>query len=160
MTYDTLKFFISNLKPKLHLELGVYDGSSIKVVQPYCKSIHAVDINVDCGKHIAQYQNVSFFNLDTDEFFCQNNNDELYETVFIDACHNYEFLLRDFNNSFNRLVTGGYIFIHDTFPLSEYYHAQHLCGDSYLFLANNRLSNKYECLTMPFHPGLTIVRKL
>jgi predicted O-methyltransferase YrrM len=158
---DVLQFFTSNLKPNLHLEIGVFTGNTIASVYKNCKRIHAVDINPDCLEHLRDFENVEFFPLCSDDYFAQLPNDIIFDTAFIDGDHSFEAVKRDFDNTFKRLSVNGLIFLHDTCPLDDSFKVPEHCGTAWKF-ADKCINSPidYEMLTLPYHPGLTIVRKV
>jgi hypothetical protein len=48
---------------------------------------------------------------------------------------------------------------HDSNPELESDTAPGFCGDSWKFAKELTRDKRYECVTLPYHPGLTIVRK-
>lgn len=86
---------------------------------------------------------------------------------FIDGEHTYEQAKRDFMNIWDLLVEGGYIFLHDTYPIDEDYLPDNRCGDVYKFrqeLEDRRyFSEDLDVFTFPngaIDVGFTMVRKL
>lgn len=158
--YDHTKF-ISNLaewiKPNCYLELGLYDGLNFIEVSKMAKKSIGVDIN---DPKIEIPINGKIFLGKTDEFF--STNVESFDLVFIDADHSFEQSLKDFMNAKDFVVDDGFILLHDTYPLNERFLDQSLCGDSYktALYIKNELSDEFEVLTLPFHPGLTLVKKM
>lgn len=161
LSNDVLEFFTSKLKPSLHLEIGVHTGGSIASVYKHCDKIHAVDIDPNSLRSIEHYEKVEFFPLCSDDYFAQLPDDIIFDTAFIDGDHSFETVKRDFDNTFKRLSKNGLVFLHDTCPLDDSYKVPEHCGDAWKFA--DRCINEsplYEMLTLPYHPGLTIVRKL
>jgi len=86
---------------------------------------------------------------------------------FVDGDHTYEQAKKDFENIFDLLVEGGYIFLHDTYPLNDEYLTPTTCGDVYKFRQELEMRSctkkDIEVFTFPFgaiNVGLTMVRKL
>jgi hypothetical protein len=73
------------------------------------------------------------FEQSTDEFF---KTTELvdFDLVFIDANHDIEQVIRDYNSSVGLLSDGGIIVLHDCYPPNEEYCDTTLCSDSYKIL--------------------------
>ena len=73
------------------------------------------------------------FEQSTDEFFATT---ELtgFDLIFIDANHDSEQVLRDYNSSVSRLAPGGVIILHDCYPPTEEYCEPRFCSDSYKIL--------------------------
>jgi hypothetical protein len=147
------------LKPENYLELGVRDGRNFKEVSPFCKKMVGVDI---CPIPFDLEQNMTFHQMSTDEFFSKLDDTEKYDCVFIDADHSHEQSLKDFLNVKDRMVDDGFIFFHDTYPYAEYMMDKNLCNDVYktaLYIKQNFI-DQFEILTLPFNPGLTILKKI
>jgi hypothetical protein len=161
-TFDHKSFlvFLSCwIKPEHYLELGVRSGDVFREVSKKCSKATGVDIS---PIEFNLPNNANFFQSSTDSFFERLDDNEKFDMIFIDADHSYEQSLKDFNNSQKHLVNDGFIIMHDTYPLSDFYIEPNLCNDVYktaLFIKNNLIEN-FEILTLPFHPGLTIVKKI
>ena len=60
------------------------------------------------------------------------------------------------------VVEDGFIFLHDTYPYDPIMFDAGQCNDVYktaLYIKQN-LSKDFECLTLPFNPGVTIIKKM
>jgi hypothetical protein len=103
--------------------------------------------------------------MSTNEYFAlikkTSKNLEL-EMGFIDACHSYEASYKDFLNLKDHIVDDGFIFFHDSYPISSYWTDPGLCGDAYKTIEKIRLEHnqEFEILTIPVNPGIAIARKL
>lgn len=80
-------------------------------------------VSVDLNKPEATHH------MSTDEFF--NMNKDKFDVIYIDACHEFSHVLRDWNNSINVINDGGVIFVHDTYPPNESWSHDGACGDSF-----------------------------
>ena len=138
-----------------YLELGIYKGSIISVASKFVNKTVGVDI-ID---HIGSNKNFDFINSTTDDFF--NENKENFDVIFIDADHKYESCVKDFENSLKILNYNGFIFIHDTDPISNKYTDFGYCGDSYKinkYIYENH--QELDIITLPLtEAGLTIVKR-
>jgi predicted O-methyltransferase YrrM len=145
-----IKSIINNCGYKTYLELGVYDGENLLYVGDGLDRIIGVDITDKRNN-----KSTNFYLGYTDSFFEQNK--ETFDVIFIDACHNIEQVIKDFNNSIKCLNKNGVIFLHDTDPESEYLLHDGYCSDSYKM--NNYLKiNGYNYITLPcLEAGITIV---
>ena len=158
-----LKFLFSFLKPECYLELGVRDGKNFLSVSEYCKKAIAVDIlpqsfNSESVKSGA----FEYHTINTDGYFRDLNAETRFDCVFIDADHSHEQSLRDFLNVKDLVVEDGFIFFHDTYPFDESYFDPGACHDVYntvLYIKQN-LIDEFEVVTLPFNPGVTIVKKM
>lgn len=83
--------------------------------------------------------------------------------AFIDGEHHYEFVKRDFENIFERLVPDGYIFIHDTYPYEEGLVLGDYCADSYKIRQELEKDERVDtfCFTkvVACNVGMFMVRK-
>jgi hypothetical protein len=73
------------------------------------------------------------FEQSTDEFFATTELTD-FDLIFIDANHDSEQVLRDYNSSVSRLKKGGVIVLHDCYPPTEEYCEPRFCSDSYKIL--------------------------
>lgn len=95
-----------------YLELGVEEGNSLEIIAPFVKNnIVSVDV-----QDIRKNKIGSFFKMTTDDFFKRNPHSCMFDVIFIDACHHYENVRKDFENSLIFLNIGGVIFLHDVDP--------------------------------------------
>ncbi len=148
-----IKSIINACNYKSYLELGIYDGENFLYVSNGMEVANCVDI-VANTKINKEY----FYNMTTDDYFSQNNS--TFDLIYIDACHEYNQVVRDFENAANRLNKNGTIILHDTDPVSEEYTDPVYCDDSYRindYLANNP---EYNFVTLPFGIcGITVVKR-
>lgn len=134
---------VPDLKNKSYLELGTYDNHHFNAIQ--AKSKTSVDRD-----HPADHR------MSTDDFFIGLTN-KTWDVIYIDADHHYESILKDFNNSVQRLNPNGCIFLHDLYPQEAWLTRPEHCGTGYIFLdalRNLGYPNTYTCDS--FY-GLTVV---
>lgn len=80
--------------------------------------------------------------------------DETPAIVLIDGNHNYETAKMEFDFFFDKLVSGGVIFIHDTYPPHERKLAQNACGDVYRLRQElETRTDEMDCFTWPYTAG-------
>jgi len=111
-----------------------------------------------CGVDIALNTNFEgdFYHMSTDQFFEQNQNK--FDMVFIDACHNIDFVIRDVMNSIKILTNNGLILLHDTYPVTREMTSPSLCSNSYLIVGFLKTKcKKIELINLPISPGLCII---
>jgi predicted O-methyltransferase YrrM len=146
---------VESLKAESYLELGVHQMGTFKLIQPLVPYAVAVDID---ETYASGYQN--FYKSTTDEWFAQNK--QTFDVIFIDACHDIDFVKRDFANSLKILNKRGVIFLHDTDPAEPIFASINYCHNSYLM--NAHLKSNYPHLnfvTLPTaNSGITIVNNL
>ena len=83
-----------------------------------------------------------------------------YHYAFIDADHKSKQVVIDFEYLYKYIKTGGFIFLHDTYPCMIENLLPAACNDCYL--SPIVIKQRYpliEILTLPINPGLTIIRK-
>jgi len=140
---------------KKYLELGIYKGDIISKASGFVSKCVGVDI-ID---HIGNNKKFDFIKSSTDDFFKKNK--ENFDVIFVDADHKFDSCVKDFENSLKILNYNGFIFIHDTDPISIKYTDPGYCGDSYKIL-NYIYDNHAELdiITLPLtEAGLTIVKR-
>jgi hypothetical protein len=131
-----------------YLELGTHLNETISRVR--CERRYGVDLNaVECpGAHT--------FKMSTAEFISGVAPALApFDVVFIDAEHSESAVKRDFDGIWPHVSKEGLILLHDTNPETVADTVPGLCGDAWRFAC----SNAGEAVTLPYHPGLTIVRK-
>lgn len=138
---------------KSFLELGSYPGNSAAQHIQHMSRVVAVDIRMNNKLP----SNVTFYCGTTDSFFEQNN--DMFDAIFIDADHNEAQVRIDFENSIKVLNRGGIIFFHDTDPITQRYIDPGLCNDSYKVMKDLD-TNKYNFINLPMtSEGLCILQR-
>jgi len=79
-----------------------------------------------------------------------------YDVVFIDATHSEGAVRQDFEGIWPHVSAEGLILCHDTNPEKVADTDPGLCGDAWRWAYGHQL---LEAVTLPYHPGLTIIRK-
>jgi len=137
---------IKDIKHKKYLELGIDDNINFNGILAQDKT--SVDTN---GRAV--------FTGTTDNFFAQLNDDIFFDVIFIDANHDYEYVLKDFNNCVKHCKE--WIALHDMVPPTLYhtYHTQ--CSDSYKilhYMIQERPDLIRYTLQDPIFYGLTFIK--
>jgi hypothetical protein len=157
------RFFFSFLKPENYLELGVRDGKNFISVSEFCEHTIAVDIIPQkFSSDTIKSKSFEYHTKKTDDYFINLDKNIKFDCVFIDADHSHGQSLKDFLNVKDFVVEDGFIFFHDTYPYDESFFSPLACGDVYktaLYIKEN-LIDDFEIVTLPFNPGLTIVKKI
>ena len=126
-----------------YLELGVFRNKNFDAIKCYSK--FSVDIN---GR--AMYTGT------TDDYFAQLDAAAQFDIVFIDANHDYDYVIKDFNNAVDQAVR--WIAIHDMIPPSVKHTQSKFCSDSFRVLYFLLKETNFEIYPMNTNFGLTFVR--
>jgi hypothetical protein len=107
-----------HLRPRTYIEIGVAEGTSIRLVQP---GTAALGVDPEPKIAFALPQNVRVFAETSDDFFARRDvRAELgampVELAFIDGMHHFEYALRDFMNLERLCMPSSTILVHDCFP--------------------------------------------
>ena len=79
----------------------------------------------------------------TNQFFEENK--DKFDIIYIDADHEYNQVIKDYNNSVECINKGGIIFLHDLYPPNEEHTKPELCYNSYKIL-NYFIENNYNII--------------
>ena len=163
-TFNHVEFLVLMakwIKPECYLELGVRGGDSLWPISQYCNMCCAVDIDFSHLK-FPKKENIMFVEKTTDAFFAELEPEVIFDMIFIDAAHEHEASLKDFINASKHIIEDGFIFLHDTYPYSEEMKKPCFSNDCYktpLYIKKH-FSEDFEVVTLPFNPGLTVVKKM
>ena len=116
----------------------------------------ASNADMESRRHVLDVKSPASHIMTTDEFFDQNKRK--FDVIFIDACHEYAYVRRDFLNALKVLNPGGHIVIHDLVP-KDAFHATDdpgsWNGSGYRLLAH-LVQNAYPHITHHNDFGLTV----
>lgn len=126
-----------------YLELGVGNNQNFEYIKT-------------SNKYSVDTKGQGMFLGTTDEYFQQLPPNTKFDFIFIDACHHYEFVLRDFNNSVRH--ANKWILMHDMIPPSAAWTTKGRCSDSYRVLYYMLTQTKLELYAMNERLGLTFIR--
>lgn len=154
-----IEHIASWLRPERYLEIGIYDGVNLKRIQNHCKECYGVDVILRTKNYNS---NVKLFEMTSDKFFSQLDSEIKFDMIFIDGDHNKHQVYKDFINSKDRVIDDGLILLHDTVPMDEHMLDPILCENAWeaVLKIKNEFSNNWEILSLPFNPGITIMRKI
>lgn len=118
---DVLARIIGHLKPKTYVEIGVFQGSTLKLAKS-AKVIVGVDPNPQIDWPLEPHMRV--FKTTSDAFFAAHEltaelGNRAVDVAFIDGMHQFEFAMRDFANVERNCRPDSVVLIHDCYPLDE-----------------------------------------
>jgi len=157
---DFISILASIYKPKIYVELGLYQGETLSKIIPHIEKGYGVDMNSNPSLEQikSKFTKVEIIYTTTNNFF--DNFKYGIDMAFIDADHCYESVKNDFENVYKRLNIGGIIILHDTDPQSNHLIQPGYCGDSYKIVKYLENHSEINCTTLPLtEAGLTIVTK-
>lgn len=151
------------------VEIGIGESSIMltKLAKKYRRHVYHCDVRKSEVMHCSSVTGV----LDRSGVVYTGTSDDFFNEVeftpialgFIDGDHTYDFVKRDFDNLFDLLVEGGYIFMHDMYPPSDDYLHEYRCGDGYRLRQQLERRDDVDIFTFPYgamEVGFTMVRKL
>lgn len=146
---------VAGLGAESYLELGLYEGVTIKAVKesaPDCRC-YGVD-----SKEVLIH-GIIMFKMNTEEFWRSHAAAHgPFDITFIDADHSAEASWNDFRMALEYASPDGLVILHDTNPLLKSDTQPGYSGDCWKTAETIHMSG-YEAVTLPYNPGLTIVRK-
>jgi len=128
---DLINFYIRERGYKSFLELGTLLGENH--TQVVCEK----KVGVDSG----DYPFKQTYKMTTDEFFAQN--EETFDVIFIDACHEHSFVHRDICNALKCLNDGGVILCHDCSPPHAQYEGPEHCWTAWRAFVQHRVVSSF-----------------
>lgn len=158
--HETLiPLLVEGIGAEKYLEFGTYRNDTISKVR--CARRYGVDRN---AAHMgvllktASDDQIHFFFMTT-KHFIENEAKKYapFDVCFIDADHSYEASKADFEGIWPYISREGLVLLHDSNPETLEDTDPGFCGDGWKFA--RELAKTHEAVTLPYHPGLTIVRK-
>jgi len=125
-----------------YLELGLHRGVNHAEIK--CKNKISVDINQDTHPTHC---------MTTDEYF--EKYTDTVNIIFIDACHEYKQVVKDYNNAVNCANIA--IILHDMWPSEQCLVTSDKCGDAYKLLYHLVKNTTSLPITLNTDCGLTII---
>lgn len=119
--FDVLARIIALLHPRTYVEIGVFEGASLKLART-AKAVVGIDPEPRIAWPLERHMQV--FAQTSDDFFAQHDlqaelGGRLVDLAFIDGMHQFEFALRDFANLERYCRRGSVILVHDCYPVDE-----------------------------------------
>jgi hypothetical protein len=157
--YEIIEHISKWIKPSNYLEIGVRHGTVYNRVKNFAKKCYLVDINF---LDIEYFENTLKFEMSSDEFFLLEESRVNFDLVFIDGDHSRDQVIKDFINVSSLVVEDGFVILHDTYPCDERMEDpgySYNAWEAALYFKEN-FSEDWEILTLPFNPGLTLMKKM
>jgi len=149
------------LNPKIYVEIGIYEASTLNAVAKHCRKAIGIDINPAAGKFI-KAKNAEFLNGTVANLIelCELREMEI-DFAFIDADHRSEVAMADFLGIQPFLSKNALVLFHDTWPETADYASDDRCSDSYRVpaLLGEHTNKEWTSITIPVFPGLTIASR-
>lgn len=148
------------MRPNVYLEIGIFQCVTFNEVSKYAKIAIGSDLEASSSNHF-ELPNQELILGDIDVVVEQLLKREIKpDLVFIDANHECDFVVRDFETIEPFLNRNALVVFHDTYPGSIEQTSQEFCGDAYLAVPKLRKKfGNYSFVTLPIHPGLTFSTK-
>ncbi len=158
---DFIVHLASVLKPRVYVELGLYQSALFNRVCEFAQKSIGVDIDKDLVKYMKKNKNNIFLGTTTMEALEYLKKKKIkIDMLFIDADHSAQSVKEDFEAYFPFVADQGIILLHDGYPKNKKYTDRGYCGDAYKAISKMTVARKgCEMVTIPMHPGLTICRK-
>jgi len=149
------------VRPKVYVELGVYQCALFNRVVPYAQKLIGIDNSEEAGKFMKKTAKAKFVRLSTDEYYRELKKHPIkIDMLFIDADHSKESVLKDFKHFFPYVSDQGVILLHDGYPKNIAQTKPGYCGDGFKAIEElSKHTDDYEMMTIPVTPGLTLCRK-
>ena len=156
---------VRGIKPKSILEIGVRSGISTLAI---CEAIidgelivdyNCCEINERCRQVQTRTKAPLTFHIMSSDQLAEKWNKKI-DLLFIDGCHEYSQVKKDYLNFGKFVNPNGFIFFHDTYPPSTKYITPSYCWDAYKILGDLKKDSTIEFITFPYSFGLTVCRKL
>lgn len=160
----------TSLEARNYLELGVQYGDCLLAVANSMAKMHGSDyhaVGIDrlsdriCQQRHSELGSFEYITMDTLAYLGSAHSKAYgqFDLVFIDADHRAAAVEADFNAVFPLVRDQGVIILHDTFPGVPALASSVECSNAWEFAAKLGTTQEYESMTLPYSPGLTIVRK-
>lgn len=150
---DIINYLIKNNNYTRFLEIGVRpNNKGMSINQIECEHKDGVDTQ----------PNRCNYTMTSDEFFNTIPSTQTYDIIFVDGCHEKDYVLRDVNNSLNHLNSNGIILCHDINPPSLIHLNSDLCWNAWEAWAELRCTRsdlQMYSLDIDMGPGIIVKGK-
>jgi predicted O-methyltransferase YrrM len=158
---DFIVLLASIVRPRVYVELGIFQCALFNRIIPYAEQLIGVDTNPETEQYMQASSKTRFVHATTQEFIKElESGSTMIDMLFIDADHSREAVLNDFRNYLPFVAPHGLILMHDVHPGSAWLIDPSWCGTAYQAAEElSRYTDDYEMVTIPVSPGLAICRK-
>ena len=147
----------AQLGVRRYLELGTHQNETIGRVAVMLPP-DSVVVGVDVTEPTHRARNVAYRIMSSTAYLAGPVAiDAPFDMVFIDADHSAQAVLADFYGVLPHVRPDGLILLHDGNPETVADTEPGYCGTGWQ--AIRTITETHEAVTLPYHPGLTIVRK-
>lgn len=157
--YIIISHLVEWVKPVNYLEIGVRHSPVYNAVKNKVNTAYLVDIKF---LDMEYTDNTLKFEMTSDMFFNILNKSIRFDFVFIDGGHSSEQVFTDFTNVKDLVSHDGFVVLHDTYPCDERMTDpifSHNAWEAALRIKQT-FSHEWEMITLPFNPGLTIMKRM
>ncbi len=148
-------------RPFCIVEIGAGESSPVlaRIAERYGVKFYSCDIKHE--KYAKFFHGHIYKEMKSEDFI--KEFDDTPGVVFIDGDHSYDVAKMEFDFFFEKLVPGGVIFLHDTYPISAEFLKPDLCFDVYRLRQElEKRTDEMDVFTWPYtagYHGLTMVMK-
>lgn len=158
-----MRFFVDLYQPDVYVEIGIQDGVTFNQISPFVKEAYAVDILP--MSLVKRTENVIICQSPSLEFAKQWDKSKRIDLLFIDADHNKNKVLADFEAWSPYVTPGtGLILLHDTYPSAPYLLKKGWCSSAWeaaSLLHRSKEYGNWEIVTLPGpYSGISILRNV
>jgi len=146
-----IPMLVEGIGAHTYLEIGTDQNQTIgKVVAP---------VRIGMDPKAVPLDGCLMFNQTCEEFVLENAiRHAPFDFVFIDADHKAAQVRSDFMNIWPYVAEDGLVALHDTNPEHVSDAQPGFCDDAWKFVVYLN-GGGFEACTLPYHPGITLVRK-
>lgn len=147
-------------RPFCIVEIGAGESTKVLAEAAEWADVPLYTVDIKAEKKVNYFPKHIFAHSTSDNFM--EWFDDTPAIVLIDGDHSYDTAKKEFDFFFDKLIEGGVIFLHDTYPPAEMYIRNGACNDVYLLRQELEKREDLDCLTWPYTGkwmGLTMVMK-
>ena len=159
-----IELVVANMRPSLSLEIGIAEGRVSRILAKHSVAAIGIDLDPIAIDRVKGLSNFSAYLGDSHLILNHLRLDfaDQVSLAFIDGNHIAEHAFEDFKLVLPLMKNEGLILMHDTWPRDVTFtsEANEWCGSAWrLPRLIKRHFPGFEIVTLPFHPGLTLVSK-